>query len=242
MSVPTSTIGRVKPSPSTWTGPIPADAVVTQTPGSPYNTYTWRVIDSEGYTTTHWYRGPLNADRTPTQIRVPALTESASLRQNLPSWTGPIPDDATVTQKAGSPYKTYTWKATDANGYTTTHWYSGPLAPDGSPAQFRIPSFSEPLDFDQDLSGTISQSHESHRITSSNERSNGQAQQPQPQRLPNGNRGRTVIQQHQQHSVTYQGALDQSEPVRVSQPEQTIEQHIAALDEYDRQQQVKSLY
>lgn len=116
------------PRTPSWTGPIPIDAEVTQQPGSSYKTYTWKVTDASGYTTTHWYSGPLGPDRVPTTIQPsfninPELPEGFGRRKPFtPSWTGPIPADAEVTQAAGSQYKTYTWKVTDANGYTTTHW------------------------------------------------------------------------------------------------------------------------
>ena len=137
----------VNRKPAKWMGAIPIDATVTQAAGSAHKTYTWKVTDATGYTTTHWYTGPLGADRMPVlaSSSIPLPSEfnvapispgsTAAATGRLPSWTGPIPRDATITQTPGSSYKTYTWKVTDVNGYTTTHWYSGPLGPDGGPAK-----------------------------------------------------------------------------------------------------------
>jgi hypothetical protein len=246
---PTNLLESSAPSPASWTGPIPADATVTQTPGSPHKTYTWKVTDASGYTTTHWYSGPLGPDRTPTKIRIPEPFggEAVAPRRKIPSWTGPIPADATVTQTAGSSYKTYTWKVTDANGYTTTHWYSGPLGPDGGPAQFRNPL--EPLELDQRTTQQQhhqqqQQHHQQQQQHHQQQQQHHQQQQQHQQRVqPTNNRkgATTVIQQQQ--SVSYQQGLveQQPEPVRVTQPQQqTIQQHIAALEEYERQQTQRS--
>ncbi len=155
-----------KAAPTSWTGPIPTDATVTQNPGTSYRTYTWKVTDASGYTTTHWYTGPLGPDRTPLNVQTPQMPSmpASSVGRRPVSWTGPIPRDATITQTPGSSYKTYTWKVTDADGYTTTHWYSGPLGPDGAPARINMPSTDSLL---SELSAP--QTAESNRRTSSSE-------------------------------------------------------------------------
>ncbi|XP_057377267.1 centrosomal protein of 164 kDa-like [Daphnia carinata] len=193
--------------PVAWTGSIPRDATVTQEAGSSQLTYTWKVQDANGYSTTHWYTGPLGPDRTPIRIQMPSELDvggpSPSIlgggRRPVSSWTGPIPRDATVTQTAGSTQKTYTWKVTDANGYTTTHWYSGPLGPDRVPIQ---------LGFDSDITTNI-------------------PQQPQPQQPAHRRvaESRTVQQQQQQQSIIQQQQQQQSviqqqqQQQRVSQPQ-----------------------
>ena len=72
---------------------------------------------------------------------------SESLTAKGATWTGAIPLDATVTDVAGSSYKRYEWKVTQPNGYTTTHWYSGPLGPDRIPPKFDD-SLSLPVSFE----------------------------------------------------------------------------------------------
>ncbi|XP_057377271.1 uncharacterized protein LOC130698608 [Daphnia carinata] len=131
--------------PVAWTGPIPRDATVTQTAGSSQKTYTWKVTDANGYTTTHTYTGPLGPDRTPVRIQMPSELDvggpsPSSSSRSSNAQTGPIPRDATVTQEAGSSQKTYTWKVKDANGYTTTHTYTGSLGPDRTPIRIQMPS------------------------------------------------------------------------------------------------------
>ncbi|KAI9561505.1 hypothetical protein GHT06_012463 [Daphnia sinensis] len=194
--------------PVAWTGPIPRDATVTQEAGSSQLTYTWKVQDANGYSTTHWYTGPLGPDRTPIRIQMPSELDvggpSPSIlgggRRPVSSWTGPIPRDATVTQTAGSNQKTYTWKVTDANGYTTTHWYSGPLGPDRVPIQ---------LGFDSDLTASI-------------------PQQPQPQLQQPAHRrvaeSRTVQQQQQQQSIIQQQQQQQSVIQQQQQQQQRVSQ------------------
>ena len=71
---------------------------------------------------------------------LPLPPPQGNMKGNIPAWTGPIPEDATVTQTPGSQFPTYTWKATQPGGYTTTHWYSGPLGPDRVPPNFDSPS------------------------------------------------------------------------------------------------------
>ena len=186
-----------------WTGPIPMDAEETQEAGSSYKTYTWKVTDASGYTTTHWYTGPLGADRVPPSSECHSSTsdfpelitpEEPSPRHSIPSWTGPIPADATVTQAAGSDQKTYTWKVTDANGYTTTHWYSGPLGPDGAPARF--PSLTDSIS-----PGVVTQTQE--RRTYTNRVTGSSGHRPQS-RMPETVHFNQQQQQHQHQQHQHQ--------------------------------------
>ena len=205
---------------TSWSGPIPSDASVTQETGSSYKTYTWKVTDASGYTTTHWYTGPLGADRIPPSAECHSSADIAAIpdlmgpsgRRQVPSWTAAIPSDATITQTLGSPYKTYTWKVTDASGYTTTHWYSGPLGPDGAPAQIGlIPSLTDSLDQSQSQSQSQIQSQtQSHGRRTFSE-SSGRQRPQQPTPVP------AVI--------------------RVTQPQlSTVQKHSSVQEEYQRQQ------
>ena len=72
-SVPSSPSSMKTSTVSTSSSPIPADAVITQEPGSSYRTYTWKVTQPDGYTTTHWYTGPLGPDRIPPKFDVPSI-------------------------------------------------------------------------------------------------------------------------------------------------------------------------
>lgn len=168
--------GLTKAAPTTsWTGPIPADATVTQNPGTSYRTYTWKVTDASGYTTTHWYTGPLGPDRKPLNVQMPQVPSGVTGRRPV-SWTGPIPRDATITLTPGSSYKTYTWKVTDADGYTTTHWYSGPLGPDGAPARLNSESLLMEMNVPQTDTRRVSSEsrfQQQHTISSQQQSSKG---------------------------------------------------------------------
>ena len=250
-------------TPAAWTGPIPRDATVTQTPGSAHKTYTWKVTDASGYTTTHWYSGPLGPDRIPARIQVPQelnLPATSTLgRRPIASWTGPIPRDATITQTPGSSYKTYTWKVTDASGYTTTHWYSGPLGPDGAPARLNlsVDSFMDKGDTSATHLPAQRRVAESRTVQQSliqqQQRTKGQqqpqyrppqvAQQQQPPQEVHHMVGQVERQQQQQQQVQmqqqHQQQFSSSESVqRISQPQQQRQrqEEQQRLQEYERQQ------
>ena len=93
---------------------------------------------------THMPMQPMPMQPMPMPSRpapmLPLPPPQGNMKGNIPAWTGPIPEDATVTQTPGSQFPTYTWKATQPGGYTTTHWYSGPLGPDRVPPNFDSPS------------------------------------------------------------------------------------------------------
>ena len=92
-----------------------------------------------------WSSSSLGSDGMARASPPSALTRNT--KSAASSWTGPIPRDAIVTQTPGSSYRTYTWKVTQPNGYTTTHWYSGPLGPDRIPPKFDD-SLSLPVSFE----------------------------------------------------------------------------------------------
>lgn len=215
-------------APAAWTGPIPRDAVVTQTAGSSHKTYTWKVTDASGYTTTHWYSGPLGPDRIPIRVQVPQelnLPTPTSLgRRPITSWTGPIPMDATVTQSAGSSYKTYTWKMTDENGYTTTHWYSGPLGPDRTPIRINLDSLH-----DVEVPAPLPQQPQTLPAHQRRVSESRLIQQQQQQTI--------VQQQQQQQQQRHHRVKGQQQQPRPQQPQQEVHHMVGQVEQQQPSQQ-----